>query len=63
MQIKIITFKLPVLQYIIMMNVTILLKSKLNFYWPTEKLTIEGKKTVFKKENYLVMPHEKNQIN
>lgn len=42
-----------------MMNVTILLKSKLNFYWPTEKLAIEGKKPVFKKENYLVMPHEK----
>lgn len=42
------------------MNVTILLKSKLNFYWPTEKLAIEGKKNpVFKKENYLVMPHEK----
>lgn len=36
-----------------------ILKSKLNFYWPTEKLAIEGKKTVFKKENYLVMPHEK----
>lgn len=46
-----------------MMNVTILLKSKLNFDWPTEKLAIKGKKTVFKKENYLVMPHEKNQIN
>lgn len=24
------------------MNVTILLKSKLNFDWPTEKLAIEG---------------------
>lgn len=36
---------------------------KIEFHWPTEKLAIEGKKTVFKKENYLVMPHEKNQIN
>lgn len=32
------------------MNVTILLKSKLNFYWPTEKLAIEGKKTVLKRK-------------
>lgn len=41
------------------MNVIILFKLKLNFYWLIEKFVIEGKKKVFKKENYLVMLYEK----
>lgn len=41
------------------MNVIILFKLKLNFYWLIEKFVIEGKKIVFKKENYLVMLYEK----
>lgn len=45
------------------MNVTILLKSKLNFYWPTEKLAIEGKNQFLKRKTIWLCHMKKNKIN